>query len=497
MKQMFILKPTPKQIRKYGKKDAVKTLYKPTPDNWEEFVNLTTIRSGGDMKRFKPYPYQKLLIDLSNEHPNMIVVKTRQLGVTQTLVSTFLHDAIINPATNAVAFMRNSDDVGAVSQRCRQMLNSIPEYAKADNDTIGFLKIKDSGEIRFKASGKEGARSADSLNRVLYDEAAFMHNIESIYAATNPATALCGDNAKKFIISTPSSKGNNWYWERLSENNQGIDIEQLAVDVSEGKQETLMPGFYHFVDKNGWLKVILHWRCHPVFSQMKNYLQYRKQQDNLDDETLQREHNLRFVNAASTVFSAELVQKCAIGHTEHEYDSKAKYYAGLDTATSGNDYVAAPIFKYKDDELSLVYLYRVRQKTSEYHLYQLKKLFTKYRIDEVGVEVNGVGQIYFENLIKDFRCTPIRTTQDSKQAMIAGLLLVMEASKFKYPDNSPLITEMLAFVREGDKLHASSGHDDCVMGAAFGVAISPLRMQESNVDYSKIAIDEEINFNVY
>lgn len=482
---MFKLPPTPKQSKKF---QSLKKDFKSTPKNWDEFVRLTTIRSGGAMQRFKPYPYQKLLIDLSNQYPNIVILKTRQLGVTQTLVSAFLHDAIKNPATNAVAFMRNGEDVNAISQRCRQMLNSIPDYALADSDSVGYLKIKYAGELRFKASGKEGARSLDSISRVLYDEAAFVQNIESIYAATNPATAMCGDNAKKFICSTPSSKGNNWYWERLNENNKGIDIEQLAIEVSEGKKQTLIPGFYHFEDSQGWLKVILHWRCHPKYSQMSDYLQYRKKQDNLDEETLQREHNLRFVNASTSVFSAQLVQSCATGRYEDFYDSEAEYYAGLDTATSGSDYVACPIFKYKNDKLSLVYLYRVRQKTSEYHLYHLIQSLNFYKIKEIAIEVNGAGQIYFENLTKDFACTPIRTTQESKQVHIAGLILAMEREKLVFPDESPLIAEMLAFVRNGSKLEASTGHDDTVMSVAFGVSITPISKREKLGIYANMGM---------
>ena len=63
---------------------------KPIPDSWEDFVSLCTIRSGGKMMRFQPYPYQLLLSRLMDEHNNIIVTKSRQLGITQCVSSTGL-----------------------------------------------------------------------------------------------------------------------------------------------------------------------------------------------------------------------------------------------------------------------------------------------------------------------------------------------------------------------------------------------------------------------
>ena len=225
---MFQIKPTLKQIRKYGYSE---NQLKPIPENWKKFVSMTTIRSGGEMRKFEAYEYQKIMIKLANEYPNMVILKSRQMGITQCIVSKFLQDAIINPAASSIAFMRNSDDASAISRRTRQMLNSIPEYALSDNDNVGYLKIKNGGDIYFKNSGKEGSRSLDSATGMLFDEAAFVENIQQIYAASSPSSAL-SKNVQKFIVSTPSAKS-GWYWDKINENNGNIDIEQLAVDVSE------------------------------------------------------------------------------------------------------------------------------------------------------------------------------------------------------------------------------------------------------------------------
>jgi hypothetical protein len=475
---MFFIKPSPKQLEKYG---FCGSKLKPIPKEWDEFVSLTTIRSGGNMKKFTPYEYQKILLRLAEEYSNIIILKSRQMGVTQCIVSKFLHEAIKNPAASSVAFMRNGEDASAISRRTRQMLQSIPEYAIADNDNVGYLKIKSGGDVYFKNSSKEGSRSLDSVGFFLFDEGAFVDNIQQIYAASSPSSAL-SKNVQKFIVSTPSAKS-GWYWDKINENNGNVDVEQLAVDVSKGKVYKDIPGVYWFVDKANCCKLILHWLAHPVYSQFDDYLAYRLEQDGTDLETVQREYNLSFIDSAVAVFDSALIRKNAVGESEFEIDNDAEYYAGLDTATTGNDYCTFPILKYKNNRLSLVYLYRKRQQTSEYHLYQIGELIRKFKPKKVGVEITGgVGQVYLENLIREFKdidIEAIRTTGDSKPVMISNMVLALEKQQLIYPYNSPLVDEMLSFRREGKKLEAASGkHDDCVMGCAFAVTISPIVVEK-------------------
>lgn len=488
---MFKITPTQKQINKYF---VSSSNLKPIPVEWEDFIALTTIRSGGEMKRFEAYEYQKVLVRLMKQYPNIVVLKSRQMGTTQAVLSKYLHDSCINRASSNILFMRNGDDASAISRRARQMLLSIPEYAIADNDNVGYLKIKNGGDLYFKNSSSEGSRSLDSATGMLFDEAAFVENIQQIYAASSPSSALSGNKLSKLIVSTPSAKS-GFYWDKLNENNGTNDIEQLAIDVSEGGLYKELPGVYWFVDRVGCCKLIIHFLAHPIYSQIPNYLEYRLQQDGTDEETVQREYNLRFVDSAVSVFTSDLVRANSIGIYETIIDKDANYYAGLDTATTGNDYCTMPILKEKNNIYSLIHLYRKRHQTSEYHLYQIGEILKVFKPKITGIEVTGgVGQVYLEQLIKQFpqlEFKAVRTTGDSKPVMISTMVLALEKSALIYPDNSPLINEMLSFRRDGNKLEASPGkHDDTVMGVAFALTVSPFN-QESKKPFSNI------NFGVF
>lgn len=474
---------------KYQKQLKITNNLKPVPQNWEEFLSLTTIRSGGEMKKFILYEYQKILIKLAQQYPNIVILKSRQMGITQIISGKFLHDACVNPAASSILFMRNGEDASAVSRRARQMLNSIPDYAVADNDNVGYLKIRGGGDIYFKNSSKEGSRSLDSATGMLFDEAAFVENIQQIYAASSPSSALSGDKIQKFIVSTPSAKS-GWYWDKLNENNGSTDIESLAQDVAEGKVFKELPGVYWFIDSKNTCKLILHWKGHPIYSKIENYLEYRMEQDGTDYETVLREYDLRFVDSAVAVFDSGLIRDCAIGEYESEVDNEADYYAGLDTATTGNDYCTFPIIKHKNGLYSLIHLYRERKQTSDYHLYKISSLIEKYKPKNVGIEVTGgVGQMYYEQLVKRYPhigFERIRTTGDSKPVQISTLVLALEQHVFDYPHKCPIIPEMLSFRRDGNKLEAAPGkHDDTIMGTCFALMVTPFN-KEKNRPFAKL-----------
>lgn len=480
---MFRIKPTVSQQTKYF--NTISNL-KTVPDKWVDFARLTTIRSGGQMVQFDPYLYQIIISDLMDLHNNIVCVKSRQLGLTQVAISKFLHRASKNPAYSGIAFLRNSNDASAVSRRTKQLLAGLTEYVTPDSDNVGYLKLKLLGEIYFKNSSREGSRSYDSVIDFLFDEAAFSENINQIYAASSPSTAMSGDNITKLIVSTPSAKS-GWYWDKLNENNEGRDIEEICKRVASGDLYNEIPGMYWFEDSQGTLKLIVHWSVHPVYQKIPNYLDYRLKQDGTDTETILREYDLQFIDSAVSVFNIELIRENATGRYEDSRDNNADYYCGLDTSTMGSDYTVFTVIKHdiKTDEYTLVHIYRRRQETSATHIYQISKLIEIYQPVCVGIETTGgVGNIYLEELSRinySTRFENIKTTRDTKTTMVSTLILGLEKKQFKYPENSLLIEEMLSYRRIGAKFEAASGkHDDIIMSASFALTVSPILKEKYN-----------------
>ena len=211
-------------------------LFKKVPHNWVHFISLTSIRSGGKIKHFIPYKYQELISWLMDEYQNVEIIKSRQTGLTQCATGKFIHRAALNPAYSAISFMRNQDDSSALARRARQMVTCLNEYFTTDSDSLGYLKLKNLGELYFKNSSKEGSRSYDSVSDFLFDEAAFSENIAAIYASSSPSTALVGDLITKLVISTPGARS-GWYWDKINTGNPSkySDVQTICDSVADGK----------------------------------------------------------------------------------------------------------------------------------------------------------------------------------------------------------------------------------------------------------------------
>jgi hypothetical protein len=425
------------------------------------------------MKQFDAYPHQKILSQLMDRYTNIDVIKSRQLGLTQAVLSKFLHRACLSRAYSSMAFMRSGEDASALSRRGRMMLESLESCGiKAENDNVGHLRLAGKGEIYFKNSSREGSRSYDSVQDFLFDEAAFSENIGSIYSASTPSSALAGNNTTKLVISTPSSKS-GWYWQKISTNNGGRDVEELCQLVAEGTLYREIPGVFWWIDELGGVKLILHWRCHPVYSQNPDYLKYRQQQDQTDWETILREYDLRFIDSAVSVFSADLVSLNAVGTYEQDRNNSASYFIGIDPNFGGNDFCCAPVLRWDGQVFRIVDFYRKRKESSDYNIFYLRELIEKWQPERVGVEVNGGGKIYLEQLVKWFpsiEFVEVRTSESSKPLMVSRLKLALERESFIFPADCPLKDELLTFRQQGKRLEAPPGkHDDFIMGSAIAL----------------------------
>lgn len=442
------------------------------PDSWVEFANLCQIRSGARVINFDPYEYQKVLVNLIERHHSTVIAKTRQLGITETIANYFLFKASGNPGYLAVIFSKTQSDTSNIAKRIRRQIDSLYEYLDTETDSLTDIQIKGGGRILFRNSTPNGARGLESVSDILYDESAFVDEIEEIYKSSIPCTTVVGDDARIIILSTPNGQS-GWYWDKLSLNNGDRDVLQICQQVRDG----LICPVQSWTDDHGWCKFILHWLAHPQLSLKKDtYLQSIKSRFELPEDTIQQEYNLSFVDAESLVFSSELVRQNALGQWQ-SFEDGAIYYFGIDTSLLGNDYTVCTILQEIEGKYHLVKMYRERKKTHEYNIYQIGELIDLYQPVRVAIEVNSSGQIYYEQLSNQHLNTDfeaVKTTGSSKPMMINKLTLALEKKLLVYPNDKKIIEEFLSFRQNGTKLEAIEGkHDDIIMSLAFAIISIP------------------------
>lgn len=261
---------------------------------WADFARQTKIRSGRNIVPFDPYDYQILVSDLIDSHYATVITKVRQLGLTELVASKFLFKAVNNPAYLAVVFSKTEADTNNIAKRVRQMALSHPEIELL-SDSVQEIAIRNGGRILFKPSTINAGRSLESVSDILFDECAFVRDISEIYGAALPSTSMVGDDARIIILSTPNGKS-GFYYDQLASNNGDRDILKICKQVREGEIAPVQ----HWTDEEGWCKVVLHWRAHPIYSKVSGFLDRIKKKMRITEAQLQREYNLSFDDAEET-----------------------------------------------------------------------------------------------------------------------------------------------------------------------------------------------------
>ena len=294
------------QLKRIKSSKSERNGLKPIPQSFSQFCSLLNIRSGTKVVKFTLYPYQIELVNCIAENQSTIVVKPRQMGLTETIGALVLHKACLNPGYAAVVLSRSQSDTSNVAKRVRRMLDSIPQYAVAENDNLQRIKIKNGGELFFRQSTPDGCRGLESISDIFFDEWSFVKEASRIFDSAIPTTSACGDDARIIMVSTPNGKS-GFYWDTLTRG-ENRDIEELIDEIRNG----IIDPVQHWIDENKWCKFICHWKAHPLYSKRPNYLEEISERFKLSREVVNQEFDLCFTDSQSNVFSLESIRK-AIG----------------------------------------------------------------------------------------------------------------------------------------------------------------------------------------
>lgn len=442
---------------------------------WEEFASRVAIRSGRKIIPFTPYEWQRELLEGLRTHPGCVVAKTRQVGATEFVASWLLWKAFGDPAYTAVVFSKNQEDSSDVAKRVRMMATAHPDCV-LETENLKDLKLAGGGRILFKPSTPNAARGLPSVCDLFFDEAAFVDGISEIYGSALPATEMLGEEARVIVVSTPNGR-NGFYWDRLNEDNGDRDVLETCRRVREGE----IPPCQSWTDEGGWLKFVVHWRAHPVYSSRPDYLAGVKRRGRLTDSQLQQEYNLGFAEGAASVYPLELVERAARGIWQPLFP-RARYVAAIDPNFGGGDYFTCLIFRIDIAPYSLVAEFRQNRAGKLINIDGAVRLLSPYRGGLMGltVEGNGGGNLYAADIASELPWLPTECVSTGEQNKILNtdrLLLLLERDLLIFPRDSALRREMPNFreTRSGSRRSrgAATGHDDSVMAAALAFSDLP------------------------
>ena len=444
------------------------------PETWAEFAAKTRIRSGTKLQAFKAYDYQILLADLIDRHYGVVATKARQLGLTEFVASWMLWRAKYDPSFLGVVFSKSLDDSMNIARRVRIACASHPDIT-LETENLKDLQLKDGGRLVFRPATPTSARGLESVGAILFDECAFVPNVDEIYSSALPATEMLGDAARIIILSTPFGQ-QGFYYQMLSQNNGDRDIIKTCQDVRTGRIDPVQ----YWTDTGGWCKFIVHWKAHPVYREIPDYLERQRVQKKMTLAQIFQEYDLGFEVSGSGLFPHEYVTAASIAEWQAPQFAHT-YLISIDPSFGGGDFFTAHVWDISDPTVALVAEFRDHYKGKDYYLQQVYDLCDLYSPIAVGIETNSGGKLYAQQMAVDrpyLQVLEVNHTNTAKLVHTDRLVLMHEPRRQEiiYPADSALAHELEHFVEEVQGKtrirHAESGHtDDAVMAAAVMAAI--------------------------
>lgn len=452
----------------------------PGADRWPEFAARTYIRTSGTIKPFIPYKYEEDLVRTIHTSKNTIVLKSRQMGASESVASYLGCRAATEPGFAAIIISKTQNDSSDLGRRVRYMLNSIQgQNFRYESDSNTVVSIKGGGTLYFLPGSPRAARGIPSGSVLWIDEAAFVEGAEEIYRAATPALSMLGDAAKTIITSTPDTE-DSWFgglWHYGTPNDWHETVRAAVANPPEG--ERLIEALNHRLLQIGddWARVAVHWTQHPIYNADPEWATKTREKRRLTQKAFDAEFNLSFGATDTQVFPSELVRRATRGHWRECGSIGRTYVIGVDPNAGGNDYFTAVVLDITETPYEVVGMYHENGKSTDYSLRHVKSLIEDYLPERVIVEKQAMGAVIAEALstaLPKYAIETFNTSRPSKIVATDRILFLMEHDELIFPEGA-IPNELRAFQQKesGQREAASGAHDDCVMALAFACHAIP------------------------
>ena len=194
----------------------------------EKYVKIVSLDEG--LTPFKPYHFQKKLINNFHEHRFNICKMPRQTGKSTTVVSYLLHYVVFNDSVNVGILANKAATARELLGRLQTAYENLPKWMQQGIIAWnrGSLELENGSKI-LAASTSASAVRGMSFNILFLDEFAFVpnHIADSFFSSVYP-TITSGKSTKVIIVSTPH--GMNHFYRLWHDSERGKN-EYIPTDV--------------------------------------------------------------------------------------------------------------------------------------------------------------------------------------------------------------------------------------------------------------------------
>jgi len=447
---------------------------------------------------FNLYPFQGKVLTLWRDNPYSIVLKSRQLGISTLSAGYSLWLMLFHKDKNVLCLATKQETAKNMVTKVKFMFDNLPSWLKipAEENNKLTLRLSNGSQIKAVSAASDAGRS-EAVSLLLVDEAAFIENIDHIWASAQQTLATGGG---AIVLSTPFGTG-NWFHQTW-----------VAAESQV----------------NDFLPIKLPWYVHPERDES-----WRKKQDELlgDPRLAAQECDCDFSTSGDVVYYPEHLEYMSTTHVVDPMERRGvdknlwiwespdytrNYIVVADVARGdGKDFSTFHIFDLETN--AQVAEFKSQLSPKEFG-YMLVGIATEYNEALLVVENANIGWSTIESIIergyKNLYYSPKSDSPTSDSyinkyedisKMTPGFTmslktrpLVINKGREYFGDHSViirskrLIEEMKVFIWKNGRAEAQSGYnDDLVMAysTAMYVRDTALKNKTQGIELTKAAIN--------
>jgi len=449
---------------------------------------------------FDLYQFQERTLEQFQHNDYNIILKSRQLGISTISAGYSLWLMLFQQDKNVLVIATKQDVAKNLVTKVREMHMYLPSWLKGTTveDNKLSLRFKNGSQVKAVSSSGDAGRS-EALSLLIIDEAAFIDNIDEIWASSQQTLATGG---KCIALSTPNGVG-NWF-------------HKSWVKAEEGT--------------NNFKTIRLHWSVHPERNK-----DWRAEQDELlGPKMAAQECDCDFVSSGHNVVDPSITEWYANTHVKDPIETRGfdGNYWIWESCDYNKDYmVVADVARGDGSDFSTFQVIDTETVTqvAEYRGQLTPKDFGNMLVG-VATEYNdallvienasvGFGSIQsaidrdYKNLYYTYKqdgvvdattqltkgydlkdktqMTPGFTTSAKTRPLLISKLDIYLREKVSIIRSKRLIEELRVFIWHGSKAQAQRGYnDDLVMAFSIGMWVrdTALKLKQQGIELDKLAI---------
>lgn len=396
------------------------------------------------------YPYQKKWIDDSSRF--RILNKSRQVGMSYALAAESLVDAMLNEDHLTLIVStgdRASKNVMSyIWSLYHSMDRSIYKRLKLiEKSKTGLQFTHNNSKIMSLPSNPAGVRGFKA-DHVKLDEFAFFEHEDLMWEAVTPMVSRGG---KISIVSTPFGKLNRFH--KIFEEDRG------AIDDV--------------------------WSRHKVHYSECPDLDIKSIRKTMAETQFLQEYCCQFIDSSVSAIPMDLILKCIDEDLrmrtgfEDKKGEGVRIIGGVDFGKV-EDRTAVTLFEEKETSngrlYTQIYLCTMKGDFGK-QLDHIKRLIDLFKVDDLWVDMTGMGEKLTEDLIKHSTCVHgVIFTRKNKERMVADIVAVMQAGGIKLLKDDDQVKEFHSLKREVTPhnnvvfRHQGGSHDDIFWSVSLAIS---------------------------